>query len=211
VLDRYKPILDALQQIEPSAHIAGGAVRDTLLERPIRDVDLFLYHEGLEDAARVMRSEFGFVKVGEWTSYLMFSDPAIVRLAKFEKADEEIPVCLIGLTYSGLMEDNIRRFDFGICMAAWDGKHDPLLLPEFKDDCGSQTFTLHRADDLAQFRYSMSRFRKITADRYAGWTLSVPQEFEELAKEYSFKQSWYREDNNTFPGASTQLLKPKER
>jgi tRNA nucleotidyltransferase/poly(A) polymerase len=40
MLERYNPILSAIQNLDASAHIAGGAVRDTLLERPIRDVDL---------------------------------------------------------------------------------------------------------------------------------------------------------------------------
>jgi hypothetical protein len=52
----------------------------------------------------------------------MFSDPAVSRVARFEKADEEIPVCLIGLhrpseTYyddadAHGMQFNLSRFDF---------------------------------------------------------------------------------------------------
>jgi hypothetical protein len=34
----YHGILDALQKIAPEAHIAGGAVRDNLLEKPIADI-----------------------------------------------------------------------------------------------------------------------------------------------------------------------------
>ena len=74
-----------------------------------------------------MRSQFGFVKVGEWKNYEMFSDPAVSRVAKFEKADETIPICLIGLDYAEwreerTMQENLARFDFGICMAGWDGE-----------------------------------------------------------------------------------------
>ena len=42
MLQRYNPILNAIRDLCPTAHIGGGAVRDTLLERPIRDIDLFL-------------------------------------------------------------------------------------------------------------------------------------------------------------------------
>src|SRR3954451_8932943 len=126
MLERYNPMLTAIRSLDPTAHIAGGAVRDTLLERPIKDIDLFLSDAYTENAAKLLRSEFGFVKVGEWKQYLGFSDAAITRLAKFEKADETIPVCLIGLSQERFkskmeMQSNIARFDFGICMAGWDG------------------------------------------------------------------------------------------
>ena len=132
MLEKYNPILNAIKALDPAAHIAGGAVRDTLLERPIKDIDLFLDVESTDEAARVMRSEFGFVKVGEWKNYEMFSDPAVKRVAKFEKADETIPVCLIGLHYpsdtyydeprSSLgMQFNLSRFDFG-SLHGWVGR-----------------------------------------------------------------------------------------
>ena len=97
MLNRYDPILAAIKDLCPTAHIGGGAVRDTLLERPIRDIDLFLDEAATDKAAALLRKDFGFVKVGEWKSYEQFSDPAVKRVAKFEKADETIPVCLIGL------------------------------------------------------------------------------------------------------------------
>ena len=128
MLQRYKSILSAIRDLDPTAHIAGGAVRDTLLERPIRDVDLFLDESPPTRRRQLLRSQFGFVKVGEWKSYEMFSDPAVVRVAKFEKADETIPVCLIGLNHRVTrartigMQDNLARFDFGVCMAGWDGE-----------------------------------------------------------------------------------------
>jgi hypothetical protein len=121
MLEHYSAILGTIRDFCPNAHIGGGAVRDSLLERPIRDIDLFLDDVNADEAARLMRSKFGYVKVGEWAAYEGFSDPALSRLAKFEKADEIIPVCLIGLKKPRGMQDNLRRFDFGICMAAWDG------------------------------------------------------------------------------------------
>src|SRR5262249_26797158 len=118
----YGNILAALQRVISSlVHIAGGAVRDTILDRAIRDVDIFLPHSTGETAAALLRTEFGYVKVGEWKQYEHFSDPSVVRVAKFEKADETIPICLIGLAQDLSPHDNIARFDFGICMAAWEG------------------------------------------------------------------------------------------
>ena len=58
-------------------------------------------------------------------------------------------------------------------MAGWDGD-EVYTAPEYKTDIEQKTFTLCRADDWPQFNYSMSRFDKMTADRYAGWKLVVP-------------------------------------
>ncbi|MET4313539.1 hypothetical protein [Bradyrhizobium sp. RT4b] len=222
MLEHYNPILAAIKGLDPSAHIAGGAVRDTLLERPIRDIDLFLSVGCTYDAAKVLRSEFGFVKVGEWKSYAMFSDPAVVQVARFEKADEEIPVCLIGLSHDWMegrkmtMQENLARFDFGVCMAGWDG-HEVYTAPQYKRDVEQKTFTLCRADDMAQLNYSMSRFEKMTADRYTGWRLVVPPEFSVMAAEYALKKTHYFDRDveawvpREIAGHAEQLLTPKAR
>jgi hypothetical protein len=211
----YKTVLTQLQQIAPEAHIAGGAVRDTILQKQIHNVDVFMKDEHVEEAAALLRSACSYVKVGDWKQYLGFSDPAMTRVAKFEKADETIPICIIGLLpkYAS-PKHNISRFDFGICMAAFDGQQT-MRAEEFDQDEKAHTFTLCRADNQAQFTYSMSRFEKITATRYAGWSLNIPSEFEELAKEHTFRRHWYRDsvDLAWKPKGfeSESFLKPKER
>jgi hypothetical protein len=111
-------------------------------------------------------------------------------VARFEKADETIPICLIGLKQARDMEDNLERFDFGVCMAAWNGEV-VYTAPEYKRDVERKTFTLCRADNQPQFNYSVSRFDKMTADRYAGWKLVVPPGFEELANMYALRKAAY--------------------
>jgi hypothetical protein len=208
----YGNILEALQRdVSGSVHIAGGAVRDTILERPIRDIDIFLPHTAGEPAAALLRAKFGYVKVGEWKQYAHFSDPMLVRVAKFEKADETIPLCLIGLTESLPLDENIARFDFGVCMAAWGGNGTMLTNDHFKRDIEGKTFTLCRADNFAQFSYSMVRFEKLTADRYKGWALSVPSQFEELVKEHTFRKHWYTEGAHFGIENFPQSLRPKSR
>jgi hypothetical protein len=213
-VQHYSTILEALRQdVSDCVHIAGGAVRDTILERPIRDIDIFLHPFSGDPAAALLRSKFGYVKVEEWKQYALFSDPMVARVAKFEKADETIPICLIGLAENLTPDDNITRFDFGACMAAWDGTGTMITNDDFKRDIESKTFTLCRADNLAQFSYSMVRFKKLTADRYKDWGLSVPSQFEELAKEHTFRKHWYTEMGGAHFGieSSPQLLRPKNR
>jgi hypothetical protein len=206
----YTMVLSTLQQIAPEAHIAGGAVRDTILEKPIADVDIFMDDRHVEDAAALLRSDCSYVKVGEWKQYLGFSDPAMTRVAKFEKADETTPVCIIGLVpaFAITPRTNISRFDFGVCMAAYDGKQT-IRAAEFDNDVNDQTFTLCRADNQQQFDYSLSRFEKITTGRYKDWSVVIPEEFEPFAKEHAFRQHWYRDNIKGFDGQN--VLKPKER
>jgi hypothetical protein len=205
----YTVVLAALQQIAPEAHIAGGAVRDTILQKQIHDIDVFMSAEHVDEAAALLRSSCGYVKVGEWKQYLKFSDPAMTRVAKFEKADETIPICIIGLLPCYVSpKANMGRFDFGICMAAFDGDK-VIRTGEFDIDERAHTFTLYRADNAPQFAYSMSRFEKITAGRYAGWSLVIPSVFEPFAKEHMFRRHWYRDFVKGFDGET--ILKPKER
>jgi hypothetical protein len=198
MLDKYNAMLTAIRDLCSTAHIAGGAVRDTLLGKKIKDVDLFLDHgvgrATADEAAKLLRSRFGYVKTGAWVQYEGFSDPAVVCVARFEKADEDVPVCLIALNRPYDMQMNIRRFDFGVCMAAWDGIN-VYTAPRYRNDVEAKVFTLCRADNLAQFSYSMSRFTKLTAERYEGWELRVPREFERLAREHTFRTEWYRDDD----------------
>jgi poly(A) polymerase-like protein len=212
----YARVLATLQQVAPEAHVAGGVVRDTILQKQIRDVDVFMADTHVEEAAALLRSACSYVKVGAWKQYLGFSDPAMTCVAKFEKADETIPICIIGLLPSfANPRDNIARFDFGICMAAFDGKRI-IRTAEFDQDVEAKTFTLCRADNYEQFAYSFSRFEKITAGRYAGWRLVVPPEFEELDKEHNHRRHWYQDYETgewcrKAGDMSKNLLTPKER
>jgi hypothetical protein len=136
-------------------------------------------------------------------------------VAKFEKADEVIPICLIALNEPKSMQENQTRFDFGVCMAGWDGSK-VYTAPGYRSDVERQCFTLCRADDQAQFNYSMCRYERMTAARYAGWQLSIPKAFAPLAKEHAIRQThyWDRSDGSwrlkDFE-ANKQTLKPKNR
>jgi hypothetical protein len=208
-VDNYATLLTTLQQVAPEAHIAGGAVRDTILKKQIHDIDVFMDDAHVEAAAALLRSSCSYVKVGEWKQYLGFSDPAMLRVAKFEKHDATVPVCVIGLMPEfATPPANIRRFEFGICMAAFDGTRT-ITAPEFDRDQKSATFTLCRADNAAQFNYSMTRFEKIVAGRYTGWSLAIPEEFEEYVKERTFRRHWYSSFVKGLDGES--VLRPKER
>ncbi len=52
MLSRYKPFLQDLLQLSPGLHVAGGAVKDCLLGRPISDVDIVFPPEAMGSAFR---------------------------------------------------------------------------------------------------------------------------------------------------------------
>ena len=74
-LQYYTDILEALQRapLKGPIHIAGGAVRDAILGRPIRDIDLFMPNVSIDAAVALLRDKFGYVLVGNWTRYKKFS------------------------------------------------------------------------------------------------------------------------------------------
>jgi Poly A polymerase head domain len=205
-------ILAGIKREAPEAHIAGGAVRDTILEREIHDIDVFLHRDNKDRAAALLRRELGYVKVGEWQQfYEEFSDAAIDCVAKFEKADQTIPVCLIALKKAFTEQENMSRFDFGICMAAWTGGDaKPILMREFEDDRKEKKFTLHRADNKAQLAYSMTRCKKLTATRYQGWNIAIPDHFEGMLKEHTFRTDWYHDGDYKYC-MKDSVLRPKTR
>jgi hypothetical protein len=135
----------------------------------------------------------------------------MTRVAKFEKYDEDVPVCIIGPKPAfATPRANVGRFDFGICMAAFDG-NDVIRTPSFDRDIETRTFTLLRADNGAQFAYSMSRFEKITEGRYSGWMLAIPEKFQDLAAEHSLRRHYYRDSGDKGLLFGESVLKPKER
>jgi hypothetical protein len=214
----YGDVLSGLQQLAPGAHIAGGAVRDTVLGVKPRDIDVFLPDECKEEAATMLRSKFKYVRVGEWRSYdTGFSDPAITHVAKFENADQAIPICLIGLKGPAAqsIESNISRFDFGICMAAWAG-NGLITNGRFDTDRENKTFTLCRADNREQLAYSLSRYEKLRASRFKDWQIAIPERFGDLLREHQTRQHWYLEDDQGsgqfgFARTGERVWRPKER
>jgi hypothetical protein len=220
-LPDYRDLIADLRVVEPQAHVAGGAVRDHLLGRRMHDLDIFVPTDRTDDIAARLRKQHGYVPVGSWKEYLGFSDPAMTGVAKFERADSDIPVCVIGLIDAfAAPQANVDRFDFGICMAWYDGENTRAD-DRFYLDHHDKRFTLCRADNVYQYRYSLSRYNKLThpvTGRYAGWQLVVPPEFQDLAQSEAVRSVFYFDGpdwitrSKGFPSpAESTLPGPKDR
>ena len=72
-------------------------------------------------------------------------------------------------------------------MAAFDGEQI-YQAAQFEPDVREKTFTLCRADNTAQFNYSMKRFETLSS-RYDGWEPVVPARFEKLVRERAFARN----------------------
>jgi hypothetical protein len=75
--------------------------------------------------------------------------------------------------------ENIARFDFGACMAAFDGEN-VISDPHFEKHRDNKTFTLYRADNYRQFEYSMSRWDGSFKARFPHWKLNITEEFRDF-------------------------------
>jgi tRNA nucleotidyltransferase/poly(A) polymerase len=62
MLSRYQPYLQVLLEMAPDLHVAGGAVKDRLLERPVSDVDI-VFAPGREGIAARFAEKAGATRV----------------------------------------------------------------------------------------------------------------------------------------------------
>tara|TARA_R110002020_G_scaffold2385_4_gene11061 strand:- start:47 stop:598 length:552 start_codon:yes stop_codon:yes gene_type:complete len=113
--------------------IAGGCLRDDLLGRPVKDIDIFIHGfstdpvpEGCEDA-------------GERNAYLMFAKTVYV-------GSEEINLIFLRGEWCAL--DVAARCDIGICQVAWTKGTGLVYTDAFVKDVVFKTLTVTRNTSL---------------------------------------------------------------
>lgn len=169
-------ILTALQAIAPEAHVAGGAVRDWLLERPVKDIDVFVSSDSPE--AKVAKAVRKFRPVVERVvdGAYFASDRSVCGSVEYADREHELPpINIIRLTGRHTIESNIARFDLGLCRAAFDGK-EIITHADFRRDVRFKRFTVRKCENADQFALSLARFNRLEA-KYPGWLFNVPEEF----------------------------------
>lgn len=170
-------VLTRIKKEVPRAFIAGGCIRDTILKRPVSDIDVFVPH-GEEYLAReaIAHSHPKHTKEVPEPYFIMHTD---VRTVNYYEGEDALPVNIIGIT-QGL--DNpkaqLERFDFGLCRVAWDGKRLWKDL-SFDVDSRDETFTLLFTQSDDAHENSMRRYARIS-QKYPGWKLVDKTKEEEL-------------------------------
>lgn len=137
----WKEVLEKVQQVFPSAVIAGGALRDTFLNKPIKDVDIFIPVPSgmtLDDAYESIWNMFDryswtiqldpFSKYGT-TKTETDADRDLYAIYKLERLivpeDTRAFWCPSGEKYDLILcteeAANIDTFDINLCQITFDG------------------------------------------------------------------------------------------
>lgn len=155
-LGQFDKILEVVRWEFPSSHpvIGGGAIRDSILGRPIKDVDVFLrakdhnYSLDSELTKRIRCSPqtlaYGRADMhGAW-DFLQHIEgyPAQLILADFEN-----------------LEDLAHTFDIGLSRVTYDGERI-YVSPEFTQDVHDKAFRIRRADNPHELERSLRRVQR---------------------------------------------------
>jgi hypothetical protein len=171
--------LKAVREVYPNAILAGGALRDLQLDRPVKDLDIFV--SGDSDTAALDRtmSRFGFDRrtLTDFSSFAGGDHTVVLSLTYEERYSEAIewepapPVNVVILSPDTTWSIGaaLARFDFGLCQVAYDGRRVHLTRA-FLQDAKEKTLTLIRCDTPEQYECSMRRAERLLA-KYAEFTL----------------------------------------
>lgn len=169
-------ILTALQDHAPEAFIGGGALRDMQMERPVKDVDLFMSEaEQFSPDRRALMAAFGY----QSSDYINFDytngDHTLVDAWTFEKPGAT-PFNLIRLRSDYDFPSALQRFDLGICQIGHNGR-EVHRTDAFKADIKGQHMTVVRCENADQMAHTKARHARLQA-KYDGWPLVIPDRFQ---------------------------------
>lgn len=169
------PWINAVQYLRRHgvvSFIAGGAVRDLLLSRPHKDVDVWVTQQYAEVCAEVAKTEGWRVIV---SSDYIISD--LLAVYEFEFENETINVIVAKADTEAAI---VGRFDFGISRAVIrvhkqvtlsdiiEGRRvaEVVVYPEFTEDLDRKVFKVRHDNGAAHTLARWERFR----ERYPDWT-----------------------------------------
>ena len=174
---RWLGVLAQVQEKFPEAVIAGGALRDLILDRPVGDIDIFVKAQGPYTEAH-LKALFGdsIEKVSkEWVIKYAEHLPELDSVWDIKMRDADYhPFQVIALNMDVTPQSAVERFDFGICRVAHDGNR-LYITPEFAQDADNHTFTALRVHNKQSTWDRIDRFLS-PGSKYQGWEWRDPQE-----------------------------------
>ena len=155
-LEQFDKILEVVRKEFPGSHpvIGGGAIRDSILDRPIKDVDVFLRakdHNYTLDSERTKR-----IRCSPQT--LAYGRADMHGAWDFLQYIEGYPVQLILADFEDLY-DLAHTFDIGLSRATYDGKVT-YVSGEFELDVADKAFRIRRADNRYELERSLRRIER---------------------------------------------------
>lgn len=208
---KFYPIITSIfrkiQKEFPDALLAGGAVRDLVLNRPIKDGDIFIggtpnksiIHRKAFDKTHWIQNPTRFwrdlLEDEDWRVYVQLDtynksndvhvDVVIKlynpQLTSFDKSkiDTFDIIFLLKPAKSYFMED----FDFNICKAAYDGSNY-LYADGFLKDISNKTITLSGPLDKNKIQYSMNVHLPRIKNKYPTYQTVVPLDYSKILRGY---------------------------
>jgi hypothetical protein len=173
----WRQLLTVIQLFDPKAHIAGGAVRDIRLGREIKDVDVFADDRDAVRIQDVMR-RCDYRMISQKGSDYFEHNPE-VRKVDYWQRDDELPVNIIYLATGLTVEENIARFDLGICKTGFDG-HKIISSKDFANDWNQAEMTMVFCANPLQYLRTLERYDRLQA-KYEAWPLVIPEQFRKFA------------------------------
>jgi hypothetical protein len=172
--ETFDKVLNAVRPVAPEAIIAGGAVRDYLLNREPKDIDVWVNAPNYIDAQTAALKLYPTITNSETEEYTK-ENSDIVIATELKNAEGEA-LNLIGVSKKiTKTEDVLDLFDFGLCRVAYDGSI--IRTTQFMDDADKLRFTLLSADNPFQFARSMRRYIRLTREKYPMFSLLIPEHF----------------------------------
>ena len=142
------------------AFIAGGYLRDTLLNKPVKDIDVFMIPARLLDfdmdeallLAHDENMEVDMENVYETIDNTINDD--ICMVANKVVGNIRYPYNFIFLNQHVSPQAVLDSFDFGICQIGIDENMEVITTPEFWKDSLDKTYTLlkWRSEERKKFR-----------------------------------------------------------
>lgn len=190
-IQQFENILLKLQAVGIKGLIAGGACRDHMLGKPVKDIDVFVEFD--EEIEKKLQAAFGVLHVhpiiaaeyagagGELAHVYDISESHDPFSLKDWLGHTPVQVIVLAKGYDVL--ERTKHNDFGICQVWYvEGMHRFGHTEAFHWDMTHKTFTLSHCEGQQQFDRSMRRWFGKFKERFQGFVLVVPQEFLQYAQ-----------------------------
>jgi hypothetical protein len=167
--------------------VCGGAIRDTLNFRPVRDVDLYVHQQHYVTVYELLNGRKPDEEDLEWNpdnpayvhQTIMYQEEFQFDRKRMRPLPESFPdrVNLIGVQDArpwrgrkdkDLIKHIISKYNFGICMIGIGCDREIVTDPRYDEDVKTQSITLYRSDWGREA--SMRQFEKLNK-KYEGWPL----------------------------------------
>lgn len=181
VPDEYTSALKLVELVTGNkALIAGGAIRDLIHGRPVKDLDVFtsrdlnppaydgdvaLIHARLAVVAEALQDN-GYEVNSMFPASVLPDETDLEMSIVFSKAGAlDLNLCLLRTDIS--LHTVASRVDFGICQACCDSDGRVFVTDDFVHDSRHQVFTLRREEGRER---SIRRYERLK-EKYHDWPL----------------------------------------